>query len=111
MQREEDTVHPHCVGQEGEGRLTVPRRKQCDVVAFVYSVALIDINNVWELEWRERGRFCFFGLGRGCWAWHVNTTPQMTRLRGAKVCSKWLQERIDDHNIQSGYKCTIGLKV
>ena len=33
----------------------------------------------------------------------VNTTPEMTRFRGAKVCSKWLQERIDDH--------TIGLKV
>ena len=32
----------------------------------------------------------------------VNTTPQMTR--------KWLQERIDDHNIQSDYKCTIGPK-
>ena len=41
----------------------------------------------------------------------VNTTPQMSRFRGAKVCSKWLQERIDDHNIQSDYKCTIGLKV
>ena len=41
----------------------------------------------------------------------VNTTPQMTRFRGRKVCSKWLQERIDDHNIQSDYKCTIGLKV
>ena len=44
---------------------------------------------------------------RGC----VNTTPQMTRFRGAKVCSKWLQERIDDHNKQSDYKCTVGLKV
>ena len=41
----------------------------------------------------------------------ANTTPQMTRFRGAKVCSKWLQERIDDHNIQSDYKGTIGLKV
>ena len=41
----------------------------------------------------------------------VNTTPQMTRFRGAKVCSKWLQERIHDHNIQSDYKCTFGLKV
>ena len=40
-----------------------------------------------------------------------NTTPQMTRFRGAKVCGKWLQERIDDHSIQSDYKCTIGLKV
>ena len=42
---------------------------------------------------------------------NVNTTPQMTRFRGAKVCIKWLQERIDDHNIQSAYKCTIRLKV
>ena len=41
----------------------------------------------------------------------VNTTPQMTRFRGAKVCSKWLQERIDDHNIQSDYKYKSGLKV
>ena len=41
----------------------------------------------------------------------VNTTPQMTRFRGAKACSKWLQERIDDHNIQSDYKFTIRLKV
>ena len=41
----------------------------------------------------------------------VNTTPQMTRFRGAKVCSKWLQERIDDQNIQSDYKRTIRLKV
>ena len=43
---------------------------------------------------------------RGCTA-----TPQMTRFRGAKVCSKWLQERFDDRSIQSDYKCTIGLKV
>ena len=41
----------------------------------------------------------------------VNTTPQMTRFRGARVCSKWLQERIDDHNIQSDYKYKSGLKV
>ena len=46
-------------------------------------------------------------LTTGC----VNTTPQMTRFRGAKVCSKWLQERIDDHNIQSDYKYKSGLKV
>ena len=42
---------------------------------------------------------------------NVNTTPQLTRFRGAKVFSKWLQGRVDDHNIQSDYKCTIGLKV
>ena len=40
-----------------------------------------------------------------CSLLNVNTTPQMTRFRGAKVCSKWLQERIDDHNKQSDYKC------
>ena len=28
----------------------------------------------------------------------------MTRFRGAKVCNKWLQERIDDHRIHSDYK-------
>ena len=28
----------------------------------------------------------------------------MTCFRGAKVCNKWLQERIDDHRIQSDYK-------
>ena len=41
----------------------------------------------------------------------VSTTPQMTCYRGAKVCSKWLQVRIDDHNIQPDNKFTIGLKV
>ena len=40
----------------------------------------------------------------------VNTTPQVTRFRGAKVCSKCLQERIDDHNKQSGYKYKSGLQ-
>ena len=34
----------------------------------------------------------------------VKTTPQMTRFRDAKVCNNWLQIRIDDHRIQSGYK-------
>ena len=28
----------------------------------------------------------------------------MTRFRDAKVCSKWLQERIDDHRTQSDNK-------
>ena len=40
----------------------------------------------------------------------VKTTPQMTRFRDATVCSKWLQARIDDHSMQSDYKCTIGLQ-
>ena len=44
--------------------------------------------------------------GRG-----VSTTPQMTCFRGAKVCSKWLQERSDDQIIQPDNKFTIGLKV
>ena len=35
----------------------------------------------------------------------------MTRFRVAKLCSKWLQERIGDHNIQSDYKYKSGLKV
>ena len=34
----------------------------------------------------------------------VNTTPQMTRFRDARVCNNWLQVRIDDHGIQSDYK-------
>ena len=41
----------------------------------------------------------------------VSTTPQMTCFRGAKVRSKWLQERLDDHNIQPDNKLTIALKV
>ena len=35
----------------------------------------------------------------------------MTRFRGAKVCSVWLQERIEDHNIQPDNKYKSGLKV
>ena len=47
------------------------------------------------------------------WSWFdvVNTTPQMNRFRGAAMYTKWLQERSDDHNIQSDYKFTNGLKV
>ena len=41
----------------------------------------------------------------------VNTTLQMTRFRGEKVCSKWPQERIDDHSIQADYKLTTSAKV
>ena len=41
----------------------------------------------------------------------VSTTPQMTCLRGAKVCSKWLQEKCDDKIIQPDNKFIIGLKV
>ena len=34
----------------------------------------------------------------------VKTTPRMTCFRDAKVCTDWLQKRIDDHRIQSDYK-------
>ena len=44
-------------------------------------------------------------------ALRVCTTPQMACFRGSKVCSKWLQERIDHHCIQSDNKFAIGLKV
>ena len=40
----------------------------------------------------------------------VKTTPQMTRFRGGKVCNNWLQMKIDDHRIQSDYKCISGLQ-
>ena len=43
-------------------------------------------------------------FGREQCATGVNTTPQMTHFRDAKVCNKWLQVRIDDHRIQSDYK-------
>ena len=40
--------------------------------------------NARRVTWKE----CFwFRVGFEV----VNTTPQMTRFRGAKVCSKWLQ--------------------
>ena len=37
-------------------------------------------------------------------------TPQMTRFRDAKVCNNFATDKIDDHRIQSDYKCTIGLQ-
>ena len=40
----------------------------------------------------------------------VKTTPQMTRFRDAKVCNNLVTDEIDDHRIQSDYKCTIGLQ-
>ena len=40
---------------------------------------------------------------------YVNTTPQMTCFRGAKVCTKWLQES-DDELIQSDNKMRIGTR-
>ena len=40
----------------------------------------------------------------------VKTTPQMTRFRDVKVCNNLVTDEIDDHRIQSYYKCTIGLQ-
>ena len=40
----------------------------------------------------------------------VKTTPQMTRFRDVKVCKNLVAGEIDDHRIQSDYKCTIGLQ-
>ena len=34
----------------------------------------------------------------------------MTRFRDAKVCKNIATVKIDDHRIQSGYKCTVGLQ-
>ena len=45
------------------------------------------------------------------WCKHNTSNDPFSRCKTVQVCSKWLQERIDDHNIQSGYKCTIRLKV
>ena len=69
-----------------------------------------ELTTVWELVIRSGNidllRTNLGGVDRA----FVNTTPQMTRFRGAKVCIKWLQERIDDHNIQSDYKYKSGTK-
>ena len=42
----------------------------------------------------------------------VTITPQMTRFRNAsvQVCNNLVANEIDDHRIQSDYKCTIGLQ-
>ena len=34
----------------------------------------------------------------------------MTRFRDVKVCKNLVTDEIDDHRIQSAYKCTIGLQ-
>ena len=34
----------------------------------------------------------------------------MTRFRDAKVCNNLATDELDDHRIQSDYKCTIGLQ-
>ena len=38
----------------------------------------------------------------------VNTTPQMTCFRGAKVCTKWQQGKSDDRIIQLDNKLELG---
>ena len=40
-----------------------------------------------------------------------NVVKDVNITSGAKVYRKWLQERIDDHNIQFDYKHQSGLKV
>ena len=40
----------------------------------------------------------------------MKATPQMTRFRDAKVCKNLVTDEIDDHRIQSDYKCAIGLQ-
>ena len=42
--------------------------------------------------------------------YRVKTTPQMTRFRDVKVCNNLATGEIDDHRIQSDYKCAIGLQ-
>ena len=39
---------------------------------------------------------------------YVKTTPQMTRFRDVEVCKNLVTDEIDDHRIQSHYKCTFG---
>ena len=39
---------------------------------------------------------------------YVNTTPKMTCVRGAKVCTKWLQEESDDQITQPDNKLELG---
>ena len=34
----------------------------------------------------------------------------MTRFRDVKVCKNLVTDEIDDHRIQSDYKCTLGLQ-
>ena len=46
----------------------------------------------------------WFGEPANFYTCCVKTTPQMTRFLDAKVCSNWLQIRIDDHRIQSDFK-------
>ena len=41
----------------------------------------------------------------------VNTTPQMTCFRGAKLCTKWLQGKSDDQLMQPDNKLKFGTKM
>ena len=76
--------------------------ERCDLLNAVFGKILPDktfLNSITLLQMDRLQLTAVYSNRRG-----VNTTPQMTRFRGAKVCSKWLQERIDDHNIQSDNK-------
>ena len=52
----------------------------------------------------------FFETWKGKTTKFVKTTPQMTRFRDVKVCKNLGTDEIDDHRIQSDYKCTSGLQ-
>ena len=56
------------------------------------------------------GGFFITVLQSVCSHGHVKTTPRMTRFRDAKVSNNLVSDEIDDHRIQSDYKCTIGLQ-
>ena len=51
-----------------------------------------------QLYWHCRGRTEFYIV-------FVKVTPQMTRFRDAKVSNNLATDEIDDHRIQSDYKC------
>ena len=51
---------------------------------------------------------CALRQGDGVYWRVLQCIPQMTRFRDAKVCNNLVTEEIDDHRIQSDYKCIIG---
>ena len=66
-------------------------------------------------EWNPSSKYRTnraIGKPRKRWEGDINvkTTLQMTRFRDAKVCNNLVTDEIDDHRIQSDYKCTIGLQ-
>ena len=52
----------------------------------------------------------FYGYGMNTVPLSVKTTPQMTRFRDGKLCDNLATDEIDDHGIQSDYKCKSGLQ-